>query len=305
MNSIKLSICIPTYNRLEYLKLCLSCVLDARKGYEDEVEIIVSNNASSDSTDEYLKSISEKNFRYYCNNQNIGFNRNLFLLVDQYATGEYVWTLGDDDYISRDSIKLFFSLPRDFNLLLIKHIDVDESYVTENCRKQRMLMVNHDSYNIAIDKIANFGNLLATFMSCAIFKKVYVTQIDKHDILDSDWISFPSVFPNGYILFNSFGMMQGIFWTEEPFIFVVPRKKEWNDKARKLCAITLPEFYFYISNNSEIKYLPTTSFILFKQLLKEFLLGNFCIKKLSVLIRLLKMNPIRNMFKLFKWYLKG
>ena len=295
---IKLSICIPTYNRLNYIKLCLESIFDARKGYEDEVEIIVSNNASTDSTDDYLKSIKEKNFRYYRNEENLGFNRNLFLLVDQYAVGEYVWTIGDDDYVSIDSIKLFFSLPKGFNVLLMKYIVIEEHSRIDNCKKQRDLSINESAYNVAIDKIADFGNLLATFMSCAIFKKIYFNKIDKRSILDNDWISFSKVFPNGYLLFNSFSKMQGVFWTNEPFVFVVNRKKEWDDAMRILCSYTLPMFYFYVRGNSKIRYLPNTSFMLYKHLLKALLFDN-SIKKFAVIVRILKMNPIINTYKLF------
>jgi glycosyltransferase involved in cell wall biosynthesis len=53
---ISLTIFIPTFNRLEKLKKCLNCIKNDLFGYEDQVAVVVSNNASTDGTKEYLDS---------------------------------------------------------------------------------------------------------------------------------------------------------------------------------------------------------------------------------------------------------
>ena len=73
--NIILSICIPTYNRSEYLEeTILSIVKQKRFQETNDVEIIISDNCSIDNTkivsETYVKIYGEK-FRYYRNSENI------------------------------------------------------------------------------------------------------------------------------------------------------------------------------------------------------------------------------------------
>jgi abequosyltransferase len=45
-----LSICIPTYNRSQYLKQALETYV-SNAAFDDEVEIVISDNASTDNTE--------------------------------------------------------------------------------------------------------------------------------------------------------------------------------------------------------------------------------------------------------------
>jgi len=102
----KLSICIPTYNRAAYLAQCLESVIQALFGYEDVVEIIVSDNCSTDNTEKILADLQAKNtlLKVWRNNENVGGDRNI-LLAGMRGRGEYVWILGDDDKIRPEAVK--------------------------------------------------------------------------------------------------------------------------------------------------------------------------------------------------------
>jgi len=45
-----LSICIPTCNRSRLLHESLTSILNSAKGYEDKIEIVISDNVSTDDT---------------------------------------------------------------------------------------------------------------------------------------------------------------------------------------------------------------------------------------------------------------
>ena len=86
-----LSICIPTYNRLPFLKELLPAILgqvDSGRA-EVEVEVVVSDNASTDDTADYLRSLSNPCLRWWTNETNIGGDRNFLKCVAE-ARGEYV-----------------------------------------------------------------------------------------------------------------------------------------------------------------------------------------------------------------------
>ena len=69
-----LSICIPTFNRSELLNVCLATVLPQTVDFADIVEVVVSDNASSDATQTLLSKYAERyRFRNHRNKSNIGF----------------------------------------------------------------------------------------------------------------------------------------------------------------------------------------------------------------------------------------
>ena len=95
-----LSICIPTFNRLSYLKEAIDALLpQIEKAAPGQVEFLVSDNCSTDGTADYLAAIHLPCFRFWTNETNIGGDRN-FLKCIREAKGDYVWLVGDDDLIA-------------------------------------------------------------------------------------------------------------------------------------------------------------------------------------------------------------
>ena len=71
MEDILLSICIPTYNRAD---IVYECVKECLKISGDDIEVVVNDNCSTDDTKGKLEKIVDKRFRYYRNNENIGYS---------------------------------------------------------------------------------------------------------------------------------------------------------------------------------------------------------------------------------------
>jgi abequosyltransferase len=97
-----LSICIPTYNRAEYLPATLDSV--ARE-WADDLEITVADNASSDGTDAIVEDYRRRlgAVRYFRWETNQGADRN-YLKAVELASGKYAWLLGSDDPIRPGAI---------------------------------------------------------------------------------------------------------------------------------------------------------------------------------------------------------
>lgn len=95
------SIGIPTYNRAHsYLRYALRSAVS--QSYKN-IEIIVSDNCSTDSTESVVKEFDDSRVRYYRQTENIGPvpNRNFCLEQSQ---GQYFLLLFDDDVIDDDFI---------------------------------------------------------------------------------------------------------------------------------------------------------------------------------------------------------
>lgn len=101
---MKLSFCIPTYNRCQFLKKNINIIIGQIHdlSVEQEVEILVSDNASTDDTETMCKDIICKNkdisIEYHKNEKNEGPDWN-FIKSMKLAHGEYSILLGDDDFL--------------------------------------------------------------------------------------------------------------------------------------------------------------------------------------------------------------
>lgn len=95
-----LTIGIPTYNGAPHIRETLDSILSQDPNILDsKVEILISDNASTDETELIVREYSSKHpnlIRYSKNEINIGFDRNLDMLFKK-ANGAYVWLMGDDD----------------------------------------------------------------------------------------------------------------------------------------------------------------------------------------------------------------
>ena len=102
-----LSICIPTYNRADWLCLSLKFLLPQITRANGLVELIVSDNCSEDHTSQVAEEAQEYGpFRYHRNESNIGANPNMHLLVSALALGRYIWVLGDDDLVREEAVAI-------------------------------------------------------------------------------------------------------------------------------------------------------------------------------------------------------
>ena len=92
---MKLSICIPTKERAEYLQHSIQTALAIE---DDEIEIIVSNNASQDDTAEVLSRITDPRLKVLNTGSRVSMRQNFENCMEA-VTGEYVIFFGDDDGI--------------------------------------------------------------------------------------------------------------------------------------------------------------------------------------------------------------
>ncbi len=95
-----LSICIATYNRADTL---IELVNNIIKNQRDDIEIVVTDNASTDDTVERLHKINDKRLRVCVNETNIGGANNTLKAVYN-ARGKYALYCNDRDLIGTESI---------------------------------------------------------------------------------------------------------------------------------------------------------------------------------------------------------
>ena len=170
-----LSLCIPTYNRAHCLKEQFKRLLSIQKEDLERIEIIISDNCSTDATpavvEEYRGSLP---FTYIRNSENIGSNRN-FLQCLHKASGKYVWLLGDDDYLQTMHMhELLEKLEsNDYGMV---HISLHNH--------DRQAFREFDDLDEYLSKI----NVLITFMSSNIDRTEYVQSLSLEKYFDT-WLT--------------------------------------------------------------------------------------------------------------------
>ncbi len=101
----KLSICISTYNRAEWLSTSLKNWSRLCPTPRQNVELLVCDNASTDHTQKVVKPYLERvDFTYHRNTHNVGMLGNLRETA-HHACGEYIWIIGDDDLLLPGAIE--------------------------------------------------------------------------------------------------------------------------------------------------------------------------------------------------------
>jgi abequosyltransferase len=120
-----LTVAIPTYNRAPLLDRQLGWFAQAVEGKEQLCELIVSDNCSTDETQEVIARWrrhfhpSSLQFHANRNQRNLGPIRNIAYCINR-AEGKHVWTVGDDDAIAPHALRFVLeSLQRDPDLALL------------------------------------------------------------------------------------------------------------------------------------------------------------------------------------------
>lgn len=99
-----LSVCIPTFNRLQFLKEALENLLPQAEMCG--VEVCVSDNHSIDGTAQFLEDIASQHssvLRYVIQPKNIGLDQNMQAVITM-GSGRYIYPIGDDDILPQHAL---------------------------------------------------------------------------------------------------------------------------------------------------------------------------------------------------------
>ena len=177
--NIILTIAIPTYNRDFLLKRAVDSI---NVQYRDEIEILVSDNASTDKTEMIMKEYANTYpyIRYIRNKENIGSMKN-FMQCYRSACGEFVLLLGSDDVLLPGAINTIISFlkkNRSVDWVFLNHSSFQKEYTKENANKSFLKEANN--YLVTENKklFMSYVKHQVTFMSCNILKTSNVLSIE-------------------------------------------------------------------------------------------------------------------------------
>lgn len=223
MNGIKLeeqpllSICIPTYNRGIYLKDALQNIV-SDIAFDESVEIVISDNASSDDTFQICNAYVSKynNISYYRNECNVR-DENFFLVL-QRAKGKYVRLFNDTLRFKPKMLSLMLSTIKASNEINPLFFFQNNDFYSNVCCNATSVRDFMNFTSFYITWIANFGIWKEMFQSIVDpnkYASLQLVQVDwflqlasKYHSMDIYYMDlFDSVAPvkkGGYNIFKVF-----------------------------------------------------------------------------------------------------
>ena len=168
--SIKLSICIATFNRAKFIGQTLdSIIVQIQKG----IELIVVDGASPDNTSEvitqYISLYPE--IRYYRELENSGIDKDYDKAVG-YAKGEYCWLMTDDDLMKPDAVKNVLAKLDGSNDLVVANAEVANADFSKILDEKLIKINSNKTYSINTKDafLSDTGHGLS-FIGCVIIKR--------------------------------------------------------------------------------------------------------------------------------------
>lgn len=179
------SVCIPTYNRAQKLQRAVDALLSST--YRN-LEIIISDNASSDDTENVCLALEklDSRIKYYRHPENRGPTAN-FEFARSQATGKYFLWHGDDDYLDSKYIcDCINELERDASLVLVSGV---AAYQDKWGIISRNITTSKINYKSPIVRVAKYlWAVTDNSIFCGIYRRAPTNKCNMPNCLAGDWI---------------------------------------------------------------------------------------------------------------------
>lgn len=232
-----LSICIPTYNRCEILVDSIEEVIPLL--IKKNIEVCISNNASTDGTDLFLSDLVQKypQVKYQKQLSNVGIDQNMIDVIKM-TTGDFILPMGDDDKLMFLNLEDELSrMDKDFDIYVLNGVHNEENHLPKH-----LIAKSYSSPDTAFRDLWDrmpFGSFL---FNKKLFDEKY---FDKYLNTSHAYtgILWESLFDN-YILNNKVKVECGVL----PLIEFKQEEKTWRNDAFKIIYFEIPLWLTLLSD---------------------------------------------------------
>ena len=262
---MNLSICIPSFNRLNCLDNCLNSILIASKNVNDfEFEVCVSDNFSDKDPVEIINRYkNDYKIIYNRNKKNLGFALNAIKTLE-ISTGKYAWLIGNDDLIlpnTLNELKNIFKDNADTEFFFINSYYLNSKYLNnfdspfdttqlKNIEMSKLSNVNKNqnvNFWDIIDPNVSWEFLIGIFLS--IFnRKMWLEGlhcINQQDIEDKNiWSNFDNTCLNAKVISTVFKNKKS-YICSNPLSVNLIGEREWVNLYDFVEIVRIPELLDY------------------------------------------------------------
>lgn len=176
-DDILVSICVPTYNRPDYLKKSITVIKKAINfNWLSRIELIICDNSQDLKSKKICEDILKEwtgSYTYKKNHQNLGMIGNWNECIDQ-SNGQYIYILHDDDFLhvkNFNSILDILNKNRDYNVFKfgVCLVDDDENKIKNETNNKNIILEK----NIAVLNLLR-SSTYVRFPSMIVSKSAYL-----------------------------------------------------------------------------------------------------------------------------------
>jgi abequosyltransferase len=185
---IKLSVCIPTYNRAAFIGKTLESILSQDS---ESIEVVVVDGASADDTSEIVASFQKQftNVIYHRGINNMGVDRDMATAVEL-SRGKYCWLMSSDDLIKPGAIsRMLNEIESDADIYFcdVALCNSDMQPIRETCYMSHRRRDNHFDISdrvqfLAYLNLATSNNALFCYMSSIVFRRLSWMKVGYNDL---------------------------------------------------------------------------------------------------------------------------
>lgn len=215
----RLSVCIPTYNRAAYIGEAIRSII--KEVGSRDIEIVISDNASIDGTEEIVRSWQKKapNIKYFRWDTNMGADHN-YLKVVEIARGEYCWFLGSDDALKLGALSVVLGeLESSHDIYLCNRTECD-IYLTpvkdrawlSHRTEGTEFVLSQRAEQLRYFKASQSLGAIFSYLSSVIFRK------DKWNTVIYDEVFTGTAYSHAFMLLSFFHENCRLKYIKEPLV---------------------------------------------------------------------------------------
>lgn len=280
----KLSICIPTLNRGDYIDETLTSIVSQ---LEDEVEIVIVDGGSTDNTEQVVNSYKEKypNIRYIKKDSskkepsNEGFDRDCNLAVEL-AYGEYCWLMTDDDLLMQGAIKKVLLEARKKFAVMVTSVEIRNKDLTKILVNRRPTLVNDEIYQPS--ELSEFATRIGshvTFVGAVIIDRQLWLSRNREKYFGTGFVHVGVIFDEP--------VKKEVLVIAKPLVSIRFGNAQWSSRAFQIWMFNWPELIWSfqsISNEAKKTITLKEPWSNLKTLLAQRTLGNYSIREYELFL---------------------
>jgi len=180
---------IPTRNRAEMLERALKSAL--QQDYEN-IEVIVSDNASTDETQLVVRASMSRDVRvrYYYSPSNVGSTRNFNAVLGR-ATGDFFMWLGDDDWIDKRYVRLCIAEFMDYPELALVTGSPKYYRSGQHISNGKVFDLQQEKWWLRV--ISYYMQVVDNGMFYGVMRSTHIKAVGLPNAMGNDWLTVASI----------------------------------------------------------------------------------------------------------------
>jgi abequosyltransferase len=272
MTKPRLSICIATFNRAEYIGKTLESIIPQ---VTDDIEIVIADGASTDNTSDAVKRYADscKQINYIRLASKGGVDQD-FCKAVEHAKGEYCWLFSDDDLLKPGAISAVLNeTVKGYSLIVVNAqvMSGDFSQVIEN--KHLLIDTNEIFSPSQTEQLFNRAVEYMSFIGCVVIKRDLWMQREKKRYFGTEFIHIGVIFQEA--------LPAAALIIAEPYIMIRGGNAQWTQRTFEIWLFKWANLLYSFTNLSESarkNYRPKPSLAKLKNIIAIRATGTYSLK---------------------------